>query len=115
MASWRLSGENITSQRPELAVRKLAAGVLFLNWAKRFFADRDAAAPGQAADHRAMSEAGICWFYRHLWKTRPPVGIGEGLSLALGLSEFSGRSMAGFMLKIVKHDFRCLLRALSGK
>lgn len=115
MASWRLSGKNITSQRQELAVAKLTANVLYMNWAKRFFSDLRQVTQDQATNQKEITEAGIHWFYRHLYRTRLPIGLGKNLSLARGLSAFSGKPMASFMMKIFRHNVRWLLLTLSGK
>lgn len=98
-ASWRLSNDNISSRRPELALAKLRARSLFAKWL---------ATDLQGVDRRALERlrpdvAG--WFNNALWKSGCIVPLGPGLEMSRNLNEFTRLGPLWHLARILKHDW----------
>lgn len=106
---WRMSGDNISSAKPELAAIKLEATTRFLCWMKHQLAETTYA----SADfdlRNAIIKEGPNWFFQHLWNTPVPLGLANMIEIARKLSRCSDSSYSRNLLKFARHDLRCLMQ-----
>jgi len=112
MTSWRLSGENISAQSDDAAMQKLEADLQYLAWIKKFFTTDNDRLEGYLLEFDAITIDGLNWFYRHLYKTKIPVGFRNILTFSYTLAKFTGKPKSQYIYKLAKHDLRCLVNML---
>lgn len=98
--SWRLSGDNISSLKPELQGRKLLACALFTAWVRRF-AERAGPAAGDLRG--TLDRHGWDWLLKRLWII--PAALPADLSVAITRAAAGwGAVPAGRLaLRLLKH------------
>lgn len=100
--SWRLSGENISSARPELEARKLLACAQFLAWVHAFAA-RAAGQSGTGDLRGVLAGHGWHWLLNRLWAIPFALPAGLNLSIVRALAGWRLSAAAGMALRLLKH------------
>ncbi|AUB83460.1 glycosyltransferase family 2 protein [Candidatus Thiodictyon syntrophicum] len=113
-ASWRLSGRNISSARPEIALQKLRAQSAYLSWlAEQQLGNSDRASPGPTTRQRLRGEAAN-WFHVGLWRSGCWVPVGAALVMAREADRFTRLGVLYHLARVFKHDLDLMKKGLLG-
>ncbi len=99
-AYWRLSGDNISSVRPEFNARKLLAMSRFLRW---LAIQRRAGQLDGNADWALIQSAGIAWFFDRVWHGPGPMPVGALMRTVGDLWRFSPTAAFRSTLRLARH------------
>lgn len=100
---WRHSGENVSSQRQDLAA-KMRAQTQFLQWLDGFLLSHPAAS-GEPSDAELLAQA-QCWFFQQAKIARFRFGPRLGLEVVLGLGRVRGFCKRKLWLSVLRSDAR---------
>jgi glycosyltransferase involved in cell wall biosynthesis len=99
-AYWRLSGENISSNRPELHTQKLVSMSRFLGWLAM---QRRAGGLGNSVKWPLIQSAGVAWFFDRLWHGAGVLRPAELPGVVRALWRFSPNAAGRSGLRLVRH------------
>lgn len=98
--SWRLSGDNISSLKPELQGRKLLACALFLAWVRRF---ADEAGPAAGDLRGTLERHGWDWLLKRLWAIPAALPASLSAQIVRATAGWGLRPAWRLALRLLKH------------
>ncbi len=100
MASWRRSGQNISSEIPELRRTKLISMSLFLEW----LGERMRSGELQCRSNKEQFlSLGVAWFFDRYWAGPNPLTLSECFKVGKRLSTFAPRMSLRIHLRLLRH------------
>ncbi|WP_295434785.1 glycosyltransferase family A protein [uncultured Thiodictyon sp.] len=112
-ASWRLSGRNISSVRPEIALQKLRAQSAYLSWLAEQHLGTSDWAPGPTIPQRLRGEAAN-WFHVGLWRSGCYVPVGAAMVMAQEVDRFTRLGVLYHLARVFRHNLDWLKKRHRG-
>jgi glycosyltransferase involved in cell wall biosynthesis len=101
LASWRLSGDNISSNNTNLLRCKLLAMSKFLAWLAR---NRRWLHPSDTVRSRDIQSAGVAWYFDRYWAAPQTMSYTDLPMIALRLGLFSPATALRCVLRLVRQE-----------